>query len=92
MYPPESHPKRLAYLKYTNLTSGDQYCQYGLIPDDVKPSDCAEVPVPSVAGASTENKKYRPEVLAKCLGSGQDEGCSLGIASALTVEQLYHKS
>ncbi|CAK9012746.1 unnamed protein product [Durusdinium trenchii] len=81
MYPPESHPKRLAYLKYTNLTSGDQYCQYGLIPDDVKPSDCAEVPVPSVAGASTENKKYRPEVLAKCVCTTGTE-CNRIIANA----------
>ena len=56
---------RPAYLKFKNLKTGLAYCQYGIVKEDGKPKDCADVP----AGATTEEEqhKYRPEVLASCV-------------------------
>ena len=45
-YPTAEYPKRVAYLKYKDLKSGLEYCQYGKVlnADDV-PTDCQPVPV-----------------------------------------------
>ena len=68
LYPVESNPKRAAYLKYKNLKSGLEYCQYGKVlnSNDV-PTDCNPVPANKVTATNGEQNQYRPEVLAKCV-------------------------
>ena len=65
LFPPTENPRRPAYLKFKNLKTGLAYCQYGVLKEDGKPKDCAEVP----PGAVTEEEKqqYRPQVLASCV-------------------------
>ncbi|CAK9051924.1 unnamed protein product [Durusdinium trenchii] len=70
LYPTESNPKRVAYLKYKNISTSEPYCQYGQLKDDGTPTDCADVPseIANNATATAEEKlKYRPKVLAKCV-------------------------
>ncbi|CAK9035753.1 unnamed protein product [Durusdinium trenchii] len=71
LYPVDTNPKRVAYLKYKNISTTDTYCQYGTVKDSEGTlTDCAEVPsdIANNATASAEEKlKYRPQVLAKCV-------------------------
>lgn len=91
-FPPEEHPKTLAYLKFKNLKTGLEYCQYGKN-DKSKPTDCNNVPA-DVASKWTCNstvttncvdaqlqRKYRPEELATCVCTGGTE-CKDVIANA----------
>ena len=54
LYPVESNPKRVAYLKYKNLKSGLEYCQYGKVlnSNDV-PTDCNPVPANKVTATKS---------------------------------------
>ena len=65
LHPPKANPIRPAYLKFKNLKTGLAYCQYGVVKEDGKPTDCKEVP-PSAA-TEEEQRKYRPEVLTSCV-------------------------
>ena len=71
LYPVDTNPKRVAYLKYKNISTTETYCQYGTVKDSEGTlTDCAEVPsdIANNATASAEEKlKYRPQVLAKCV-------------------------
>ncbi|CAJ1428044.1 unnamed protein product [Effrenium voratum] len=83
LYPTAEYPKRLAYLKYKNLKSGLEYCQYGKVlnSDDV-PSDCQSVPADKLlTGTDEEKLQYRPSVLAKCVCTTGTE-CNGMIANA----------
>ena len=91
LFPPKENPKRPAYLKFKNLKTGLAYCQYGVVKQDGKPTDCEEVP----PGAATEEEqqKYRPEVLASCVCTPGTECKSVignaGVASGL-VSAFFH--
>ena len=71
LYPPDTNPQRVAYLKYKNISTTETYCQYGTVKaDDGTPTDCQEVPtdIANNATAPAEEKlKYRPNVLSKCV-------------------------
>ena len=65
LYPPNDNPTRPAYLKFKNLKTGLAYCQYGVVKEDGKPTDCKKVP-PS-ATTEEEQQRYRPQVLTSCV-------------------------
>ena len=69
LYPTAEYPKRVAYLKYKNLKSGLEYCQYGKVLDsNDAPTDCQPVPADKLlTGTDEEKLQYRPAVLAKCV-------------------------
>jgi len=85
LYPPESSPTRVAYLKYKNISTTETYCQYGQVKaEDGTLTDCEEVPanIASSPTATAEEKmKYRPQVLAKCVCTTGTE-CNGIIANA----------
>jgi len=61
LYPPEAHPKRKAYVKFTNLKTGEGYCRFGAEADA---TDCK----PDPAGSNTS--KYDASVLVACVCTG----------------------
>ena len=71
LYPPDSNPTRVAYLKYKNISTTQTYCQYGVVKGaDDTPTDCQDVPsdiANSLTATAEEKMKYRPQVLAKCV-------------------------
>mmetsp|Transcript_45889 Transcript_45889/g.142021 ORF Transcript_45889/g.142021 Transcript_45889/m.142021 type:complete len:545 (+) Transcript_45889:102-1736(+) len=69
LYPPAANPKRKAYLKFKNLKTDKEYCQYGKNNKDA-PTDCNEVPAAKQGQTGEAGKKYRPDVLAKCVCTG----------------------
>ena len=75
LYPPAENPKRVAYLKYKSLKTGETYCKYGKN-DDVNLTDCNPAPA-----GTADATQYQPEVLAKCVCTGGTE-CKGIIANA----------
>ena len=79
LFPPGENPTRPAYLKFKNLKTGLAYCQYGVVKDNGKPTDCEDAP--STAATEEEQQKYRPQVLASCVCTPGTE-CKSVIANA----------
>jgi len=78
LYPPDSHPTRKAYLKFTNLKSGLPYCTYGKILDsDDQPTDCEPVPLADIG----TGVRYSKAVLTSCICTPGTE-CNGMIANA----------
>ena len=70
---PGSLARRKAYVKFKNLKTNLEYCQFGKTDDEL---DCNVAP----AGA-TDPRKYRPEVLTSCVCTPGTE-CNGMIANA----------
>lgn len=80
LFPPEEEPARPAFVKFKNIKTGIAYCQYGKAADDCKdvPNDIASAPTCGAAGVGAtascvpaeKKRKYRPEVLTKCVCTG----------------------
>jgi len=63
VYPPETNPTRLAFLKFKSLKTKEPYCRFGKVGPEKKPTDCAEDDSTPSSGLS----KYNPEILPKCV-------------------------
>eukprot|EP00440_Ansanella_granifera_P007932 gb/GFBE01008580.1/.p1 GENE.gb/GFBE01008580.1/~~gb/GFBE01008580.1/.p1 ORF type:complete len:555 (+),score=102.02 gb/GFBE01008580.1/:1-1665(+) len=73
-FPPADWPKQAAYLKFKNLNTNLEYCEYGRADDEV---DCNDPPAATYATSS----KYRPDVLPECVCPGGTE-CSTVLGNA----------
>lgn len=81
LYPPEQFPTRPAYLKFKNLKTEEEYCQYGSAAADCNavPAGIAGAAICGSAGANAsagscvtegQQRRYRPGVLTKCVCTG----------------------
>merc|ERR1719277_349473 len=92
LFPPETNPKRKAYLKFKNLKTEKFYCRYGKNDGD-NPTDCKPAPAeisskPPCSSTVTQNcataeelSPYDPSVLTNCVCTGGTE-CKSVLADA----------
>lgn len=76
LFPPAENPKRQAFLKFTNLKTGNKYCKYGQLKTGEKITDCKPNP-----DNATDLEIYDPKELGNCVCTGGTK-CKSTLADA----------